>query len=315
MDKKEFIKKFRASYEIKISPEGKYLTRIGGKVYVLSANSYETVGCFDQIKNPSHIAFSPNGLLMAIKNTLGSIAVFNLNEMTYISTYKLGGGDGSNIWFSADSKFIFNGDWEGNITKIDLFTKTAEIILNFDDSMIERIDYDSNKDTYYYHIFHRGLKTNQSYYSLVEWKYPFQKNKPIEILLPRGYNYQQFSYNASNMCYAFSTIYKVNDIAANGLLLIDSKDNSIINLIQMDISYYGMNWTSDGKFMCVVGEQSSSDGVKTVKIIRYSDFKCVKAFYLKYPCYAEFSLDDRFLLIGTWNNGYIVDAKKLIDSI
>ncbi len=46
---------------------------------------------------------------------------------------------------------------------------------------------------------------------------------------------------------------------------------------------------------------------ETVLILRYDDLKPIVVEKIEYACFGEFSNDDRFILIGTWEIGYILE--------
>jgi hypothetical protein len=42
-------------------------------------------------------------------------------------------------------------------------------------------------------------------------------------------------------------------------------------------------------------------------IMRYEDLEIVLVEHIPYACFAEFSDDNQYLLVGTWENGYVLE--------
>lgn len=46
---------------------------------------------------------------------------------------------------------------------------------------------------------------------------------------------------------------------------------------------------------------------KVVIILQYEDLEIILVEDIPYACFAEFSCDNQYLLIGTWENGYVLE--------
>lgn len=109
MDKSmKYVIKFGASYEVKISDDGKYLAQIGSKTNIYQATTWKKIASFGQIKNPSHLAYSHNSTLLAVKNTSGRIGLFDLKNLEMIKSYNPTHTEGGNICFSPDDRYIIS---------------------------------------------------------------------------------------------------------------------------------------------------------------------------------------------------------------
>lgn len=59
-----------------------------------------------------------------------------------------------------------------------------------------------------------------------------------------------------------------------------------------------ISFSSEGRYLAAVRQNMTY-------IYEYPLMKLIDSIEHKYSCYAEFSYDDKYLLVGTWTNGYI----------
>jgi hypothetical protein len=92
------------------------------------------------------------------------------------------------------------------------------------------------------------------------------------------------------------------------VILLDGQFKKIIkkvNLSENDYpDFFGyfqhIHLSNNGRFIII----TYSD---TVLILRSDNLETILIEKIKYACFAEFSNDDRFILIGTWQNGFILE--------
>ncbi len=68
------------------------------------------------LKHPSHIDFSPDGSLLAVKNTSGDIAVLDALTLDVLARHHgRPWGEGSPLRFSSDGAQLVDGSWDGHL--------------------------------------------------------------------------------------------------------------------------------------------------------------------------------------------------------
>ncbi|GAA0177106.1 hypothetical protein SH2C18_03920 [Clostridium sediminicola] len=315
MNNFKYIKKFKKSGFIQYSPKQNYILNISGnQIIVTDAKTLDKVHIFKTIKYPGQVTFSFGDIdMIASGSTMKKLAVFNLEDMSVISTYritKLDEPQDCNIYFSPDNKKIICGIYEFNNSKIsvlDLESSKIEDIKIVDDSIIKKIEYCISDNSYLFYIFQRrGYIINGEEYSktyILKWKYPFEVNEPIKIETDILLTWSDISYNH------YVSQYALYDSRNKALVITDETLNKELKRYVVPdrrIGYFNiLKWSLDGKHIVLVF-------LKSVKLIRVSDMQCVKEFKVSFGFYSEFSPDGKLLLIGTMSSGYLVDINEVL---
>ena len=80
---------FPKSYEVVVSPDGRFLCRtIGTKLYVYHMNSMNEAAVLSHPKNPGHIAFTEDGTYLLVQNTSGLMFVFETQTFQLVRTIR-----------------------------------------------------------------------------------------------------------------------------------------------------------------------------------------------------------------------------------
>jgi len=121
--------KLRKSSVLAISPSGKYLAQIAARIFVLDLNSKSPVSNFKCLPNESHICFSPDDQLLAVKNTRGQLAFCDVVTGSVIASTdpKSDRREGGRPAFLADGAHVIDGDWSGVLRRTNTTSgETAE---------------------------------------------------------------------------------------------------------------------------------------------------------------------------------------------
>lgn len=285
--------KFDTSYEIGISGNGKYLARIGSKVNIYDAITWKEVASFGQFKNPSYLAFSPNSDLLAVKSTLGRIGLFDLNALEMIKTYSPTKSEGRNICFSPDDKYIISIENNG-IALIDINSDKVRV-LNKGTTYEGFIEYVPGNNTFLFMV--SGFHTGQMYDTLFKCQYPFDQHRWTETRIP---NNGQWVHYGLNIKYSSLLYFNVQRF---GLGILDNNFNQTgKTAVENDgISYFNtLKCSASGLYIALALNHAAY-------IFRYPELKLIKKYELEYLCFADFSSDDRYLLLGTWESGYCIE--------
>ncbi|QIZ08305.1 hypothetical protein HFZ78_17555 [Priestia megaterium] len=302
------IKKFKTSYQIKFSNAQRFLCHtMGSKTIVFDSNTWEKIAELSKPKNPGYIQFSQNDDYLYIKNTVGTICVYETDKFQLIKTIK------------SNKKFQFvEADFAlTNIPFLILDTlKTKDgcqlALINMDKSeytlltdikdSLTLIDYKQFIQTDSSYLFTLSYVNNEDYrvHNILKVKEPINKGS-IEVMDNSEIWYWQ--------SIRFSSIHNVYIVVHNyDVVLLDGQFKKIIkkvNLSENDYpDFFGyfqhIHLSNNGRFIII----TYSD---TVLILRSDNLETILIEKIEYACFAEFSNDDRFILIGTWENGYILE--------
>lgn len=289
-----------SSNKITKSPLGNLYASIRSTVNVFSSTNGKKVISFKEMKNPSDLRFSKTGKQLAVKNTSGKIAVFDMNKMICTKTYVPTKCQGTNLFFTPDEKYIISADWNGNIYSIDLEKQNFKIIKKVE-FVIEFIEYIKEQKLYVF----------QSDNSYVLWKYPFDKNEP-QVVRTENERGRRIYCSANQLFlanYRYENFIDVYDSDENLIKKIYSNGKSADEyIIKRNAS-----WSSDGKYLAIICSKELALDDDIIRVIRFSDLCVIKEYKLQYISYVEFTEDEQELLIGTWKNSYVIDMNDVLN--
>lgn len=301
---------FENVYNLKISVDNKFIIAVSKRIIVYRFDNLEVIAKFGEISNPSKIAISSDNKLLAIKSTIGKIGLYSLENLSLIETFKAtkDAGDGSNIWFTPDSIYIIDGDWNGNIRLINIQDSTTLVIKSYDNCMIENIEY-CDKDQIY-HIY----KFNRSGYNFVtKWKYDINKKQIFELNESNHIREigDRLVYNNKFNYYAYLSTRNKRYERKYEIVLINDSLNSVlfskkigpwIN-INRDISF-----SPDGHYLAVILNDKlqiySNNPIELLKDIPIDDVQKL-----------GISPDSQYICVCTQSNkGYIFNIDELLET-
>jgi hypothetical protein len=107
-----------SSFQARFDDQGSRLAAIGrgrrGALWDVARRA--KIGFFPQLKHTSSISFSPDGSLLACKNTYGDILVVDvatLTEHTHVPGKAY--GEGADVHFSPCGRYLLDGSWQGHL--------------------------------------------------------------------------------------------------------------------------------------------------------------------------------------------------------
>ncbi len=297
----EYKFKFSRSFEIKKSPDRKYFATIGSSLIIWDANTGKKISTLSQIRDPDTMSFSGTGKLLAVKNTSGKIAIYEMESLTYLKSVQPTKEEGCEVYFTPDERYIVSADWNGNIYTVEI--ESGEIsIIKKDNIMYNRMEYIAEEKQF---IFHSKQK-----YTRVVWEYPFDKNKAQ--IIAYGTEYESVVWSHANQCFA------VID-RKNRLLIMNKELKKVIEKIDVrnkknkKVGVEKVAWSSDGKLIAVITDaiEYQEDAVHLVRVYEYKEFKLLAEYYIPYACYIEFTKDNKQFLMGGWEEGYCINVEDL----
>lgn len=296
-----------------MSSDNRYLCHnMGSKTIVFDLKSWDKIAELDKPKHPFDMRFSKNNEYLLIKNTVGTICVYDTVDFSLVKTFqsnksfRLIEGD---VNFTQDNWIldVLHTSYGRQIALIDIHTKEHKILTDFKDSYPSTgcptmIFYNEFVLTEKFHLLTLSYEDESDYrvMKIVKVKEPINKDS-IEVL------------NNSEIWYWDSVVFdSINQIFIlvykNEITLVDSefkkvlKKNYIVTNDYPDETGYFRHFhlSNDSKFIVVTYSSK-------LFILRYDDLTTILVENIPYACFAEFSNDNRHLLVGTWNNGYVLE--------
>ncbi|MEH6939233.1 hypothetical protein V7056_15520 [Bacillus sp. JJ664] len=304
------IKKLKTSFQIKLSNDGRFLCHtMGLKTIVFDANSWEKVAELSKPKNPGDIKFSKNNDYLYIKNTIGTVCVYETSEFCLIKTIQ-----------SNRSRQMVEGDFaltNDDFTIIDILkTKSGNqlALINIDNGNYNKLtdfedsitikkyeQYISNEGSHLFTLNNDNENTDYDDYNLLKVKYENEKASFTLISHPKVLHWESVIYDSIHEVYILVSGFEIT-ILDSTFKKILKKKNLLKNESNGDFGYfYHLHQSNNAKFLVITYSEH-------VFILRYDDLQIIVDEAISYACFAEFSEDDQYLFIGTWNNGYILEV-------
>ncbi|SMQ77542.1 hypothetical protein SAMN05444673_2876 [Bacillus sp. OV166] len=302
------IKNLKTSYEIVLSNDKRLLCHtMGGKTVIFETETWEKVIELTKPNNPDTLHFSKNDELLYIKNTVGTICVYDTKNFLLIKTIK--------------SRKSFQIE-EGNFALLNKpFTILDVLKINDRKQVcalnIETGNYEILTELEGTHIeFNQSIPYDNSYLftlSYLEGVKGYLKYKLVKVVDPsveRSYsivenlgltNWDLVYYEPVHQVYIFvHKDYELTIMDAE-LKTVLKKVNLTENGVQSTDEYFvHIAASNDGSYIVL----TSSD---RVFILGFEDLTPIQIEELEYTCFAEFSKDDTYFLVGTWSKGFVFE--------
>lgn len=338
-------KKFLKSFEIKMSPDGKYICHLnGGSVSLFDAENYTEVANFRDIKYPHHLSYSYDSKLLAVKSTQRKIAIYDLENQKLINIYRLKRNSQPQDYgfcFTVDNKYILNlvytNELLGYISKIDIQSFEEERFFEECTYVFNSIQYVNERKQYLISGFDRNKQGDKNT-SFIMW---YSESDNSFELVDLDTQTQQMLYHDETKTFigwslsgkdliVFSNKYQVtnklnvvtdNPKTINWSNVLDESEGlkrfmeheqlgtADLGIKLNDLGVFTISeegyirhicFSKNGKYLAVVLSE-------IVKIYEYPTLKFLNSIANRYTCYAEFAEDDKYLLIGSWDNGFIYE--------
>lgn len=121
------------SYNKLVSPDEKILVNIGKDVslYSIDDSGLNELKRFNVLRNPSSAALSSDGNMLAYSNTLGHIAVHDIETGNLLVKSKCLPKEGYNLYFVNNDTQIISSDWSGNVFVLDIESAKTKLLNSF----------------------------------------------------------------------------------------------------------------------------------------------------------------------------------------
>lgn len=303
----KIIKTVKTSYQIKFSNTGRFLVHtLGTKTIVYDKKSWEQIQELVKPSNPGTIKFSKNDDYLYIKNTVGTLYVYETNQFQVVKViksnrkYQLLEGDFALMDIPFVILDIVEKDEKKELVLINLEIGEFNSLFKFEDS-ITAVSFNQFIETERTFLFTTYYLNNERtlFSKIIKVKDP-QNTLSVELVENHILdNWEGIVYNSlyngyiavkSNKLFLITSNFK--DVLIEREIVIDETIN--------ELGYFQyINQSENEKYIILTYSE-------VVIVIEAFNLNVVLIEKLKYACFAEFNLDDEYILIGTWNKGYVI---------
>lgn len=300
------IRELKTSYQIKFSNDLRFLAHImGGKTVIYNSYTWEKVAELTKPKHPSHIQFSQNSDFLYIKSATGTLFIYGTSGFQAIKILKSPK--------LVEGAFGIVDEPMGILDTIQTEGENQLALINPENSKCELLtDYQAPGTLFFYnqalpleksHLLTRSYINSQTDYR--EYKLlrvETDKGKPEIKLIdnPLSLYWNASLFDGNHQVYVLIMDFE--------LTIVDSAFTKVLRKKQIldedkreNFGYFcHIHQSNDGQWIIV----TYSNGVF---ILRYEDLETVLVENIPYACFAEFSQNDQYLLIGTWSKGYVLE--------
>lgn len=294
-------KKIGTCYDVAFSPDDASFATIGRSVWL-----YETLAAKKRWRshpfaNPSHLAFSPDGLSLAVKSTSGEIAI--LDAPTGEVRSKFGNhddGDGANITYSPCGEYIVDATWTGRIIIRNAHTGAVQAQGLFPD-MIVAVHSTPDRSVWVFQHSPRATRSDAppppDY--LTVWKWP---------LTSGGFRICQLSspfVRASALSPDGSKIAIVHGAPPKTLSLVAISDSTVIwESSPISVSTWAaVQWSPNGDYLAVMERRAAA-------LYNSRTSEKVWETHMDSPMAAAFSSDGTHLVLGSTRDGLVFNVAR-----
>jgi len=344
MDLKKYKKRFMESYQLKQSKNGNYLARNDGeKVYLYDLNKdCLEIAVFEDLNYVQEICFSDNEEMLALKSIEPKVAIYNMETKTMILEIEISNANPTQegkFCFSKDHKYLLsiiqlNGLIESFVV-IDLIKKSYKIIFQLEQFRFYEIIYVSWRDIYI--VLAKDIKKGKTFV----FEYNSKKNNYKRIQLSFDFSLiyplaqlQRFLCVINNKIYIIKGNYKTVlasfspidntqktlnyfDIVSDSPSLQKMFENEEeLNQLKESIDDDLLNVSVEGNIEIItLSHDLKYLAVATndvIKLFMFQGFELIKTIKIYNISDLSFSFNNKLLLIGTWNYGYIYSIEDIL---
>ncbi|MEH7514538.1 hypothetical protein V7146_17635 [Gottfriedia acidiceleris] len=218
------IKKLKTSYQIKLSNDGRFLCHtMGTKTIVFNANSWEKVAELSKPKNPGELKFSKSNDYLYIKNTIGTICVYETSEFRLIKTLQ-----SNKILQMIEGDFALTNDVftiidtvntkSGNqLASINIDIGKYNIPTDFEDSvtLIKFEQYISYESSYLFTLSYDNEHTGYREYKLLKVKFENEEASITLISHPERIYWDSVIYDSIHEVYILVSGFEITVVDSN----------------------------------------------------------------------------------------------------
>ncbi|ANE45707.1 hypothetical protein SY83_04655 [Paenibacillus swuensis] len=283
---------FKTSYDISMSADEKWLCHtLNNRVDIIDIENKEKIQQINRVKHPSMARFYEN--LLLVNNTSGNIYIFERGDYQLIkrrtSTKFVKRQEGEFLLMNETlvDIVINNNEFEMSLMNLDTFSEQSIKIKQLCSEEFDRVRI-SHCDITVDKIFLTAFNFN-AHYKIIEITGLAETRILTNPLIRRWHN---FVYNPSTKQYVF--------LVDHEIIVLDSNFKQVIQRHLLDNFNYcvDLSLSNDYKYLVLCDP-------KTTYVFTSDNLNLVTTLSVEYCCYSRFSNSDQYLMVGSWNKGYL----------
>jgi len=292
-----------SSYQVCVSPRGRLVATLGRNVSVADLMRRQRIASWHLLSHPSHIAFSPDERLLAVKSTWGEIVVADVaTGAEHARNRPKVRDEGASLHFSCCGQFLIDGSWSGKIRVRQVTDLTVVEEYTFNGEMIS--DASASADGSVWLFGHQPKTPNDAqrpaHPYLTVWSWPFREP---ERKLPCGFDNLYAAQLAPSKEYIAAVGSSKAGKAAE--LRILSLAGHIIAATDISVGGTGSStrWSRNSKLVGAVT-------AREFRVFAVPTLDSVASIAEEYPSDMAFICNDTELLLGSWSGGRIAPLMR-----
>ena len=297
--------KLRRAYSVVFSPCGDRLVSTSSSAVVVRQTSVPQKQWVYKIPHPSRLAFSRDGMSLAVKTTSGRIVVLDPSaEHTPPRVLREDEGEGAAPCFSACGRYLVDGSWDGVLEQRD--ARTGEVVWRqkFENEQIRAIH--ASADRRRWVVVHAPKATTHNrppapeYLSL--WSYPFGA-RPAAKIFPK----HPFVWNSA-LTADGEYLLMTHGAPPAALTLLQVQSGHVIRSVPIEPGGTGLAlaWAPNDSY--IGSAQNDCVRFYTPRLEPLSEVA------LAYPSCVAFSADGRWIALGSWSSGILAEREELLST-
>ncbi len=293
------------SFELRFNRASSLFACCGRSVIVWNLEPRSKLEKIHPFKHPSHIEWSPDGRLLAIKGTSGDLVLVNVSSASEAIWLRKRGGEGAEVAFSACGNYLVDCSWSGQVDVFDIRTKEAVHTERIPNAGIRSLAYDRVRTRFAYAVSPRATSPNRpgppDYLALRNW--PFWQNDPVVLPIDaQDIEAIAFSPDGSHLVTSVSGLGTGSKVQVRAL-------NSGAVVAEANYSFYASGksvaWCADGEVIANV-EQGG------VRLYDSSLRRTLAFLPVEYPSHVEFSPCGTYVGVGAWGKGFVCSVEEAL---
>lgn len=299
-------KLIKTSFEAMFSPNGQLLASLSRDVLLWSCPDIKKVWKAHPFAHPSHVVFSPDSSLLAVKSTSGDRRLLSCATGDVIPGFKPPSrGEGGNLVFTDDGAGIVDGSWSGWHS---LFTVEGEILFeeHFPNEMVTGIM--RHPDGRFW-FRHQRKGTDPQDGSPAQWLIgrclPFSLGDFQKVPIP-FYHYHGASFSPDGRVLAI-----LSGRNPSVLSVFEFPKMLLERSIELPAEFRlgcSLRYSPDGKFIAVISST-------WLVLVAARDLSIQSQRAIPNGCSIDFSPDGSLLVVGSWSVGEVLSIEEATTSL
>jgi WD40 repeat protein len=310
--------KIGTSFVVAFSPDGNSVAALGRNVVVWDLLTRKRKFSIHPFSHPSHVAFSPDGGLMAVKNTSGHIVIIDADSGNVVTDFASSkDGEGVPVLFAPEGDVVVDASW-GGVLFVRAVNDGKTIYREQIEDKFSNFSSDG-KNTFFYTISKLPPSDTEPPppKKIYRRQWPFSQHQPEELPITR------------------SSINALAISPSGSKLAVMSKDLEIVDLSIMQVvsakpveAKWSLAWSPCEKLLAcaernadAVAYYNSPDFTPEFppptfgpdKLMFYNSAELTPMYEIPvdYASDVAFSPDGSHIAVGCWGNGLVLPRSAL----